>query len=68
MLGTKNRRCEDCGRSFKWEKLCRVVWTYRERGGQYQEQTTLQLCWLCARHMAQAFKGDETSTLAFHAI
>jgi len=66
-LGTRNRRCEDCGRSFTWERLNRVAWTWRT-DPDFQKTTHLQLCIGCSRKMAEAMRGDEGCTLAFHPI
>ena len=68
MLGSKNRRCEDCGRSVKWERLSRVEWTWREPDQSYSQTTFLQLCERCAKRMASAFQGDPRTALTFHPI
>ncbi len=68
MLGGRKRQCEDCGRSYKWEALNKVQWTWRDPRDDFSQTTHLQLCMQCARKMSAAFEGDDTTSLTFHPI
>jgi len=68
MLGSKNRRCDDCGRTRTWENLLKVRWSWRADESDCWTESHLQLCYHCARVMSSANRGDANCTLEFRPI